>query len=62
MIRKTTVYAANEVLTKERMIEAPIKDDIQGDTIELADLYEGLETGRWIIVSGERTTCPIRAG
>jgi len=29
--------------------------DIRGDTIELQRLYDGLQSGRWIIVSGERT-------
>jgi hypothetical protein len=29
--------------------------DIQGDTIELQRLYDGLQSARWIIVSGERT-------
>lgn len=29
--------------------------DIQGDTIVLQQLYDGLQSGRWLIVSGERT-------
>ena len=29
--------------------------DIQGDSIELQQLYDGLQSGRWIVVSGERT-------
>lgn len=50
-IRRTNVYTQSEELT---LIDNPIEDDIGGDTIELSELYDGLESGRWIIVSGER--------
>lgn len=50
-IRRTNVYTQSEELT---LIDNPIEDDIGGDTIELNELYDGLESGRWIIVSGER--------
>ena len=36
----------------------PFDDDICGATIELQRLYPGLQTGRWIIVEGERTDIP----
>ena len=50
VIRETIVYAQSEQLT---LADEPIKD-VSGDKIELGALYEGLEAGRWIIVSGER--------
>ncbi|TFW31793.1 putative baseplate assembly protein [Massilia horti] len=51
-IRRTVVYAASEKL---ELAEMPIGDDICGSRIELAGLYDALEAGRWLIVSGERT-------
>ena len=33
----------------------PIDAEVQGDRIVLDGLYEGLESGRWIVVTGERT-------
>ena len=33
----------------------PLDRDVEGSTIELDGLYDGLESGRWIIVSGNRT-------
>lgn len=51
VIRETIVYTQSELLT---LADKPIADDISGDKIELGALYEGLEAGRWIIVSGER--------
>ncbi len=51
-IRQTTVYAQPEEL---ELAEEPLDRDVEGSTIELDSLYDGLESGRWIIVSGERT-------
>ncbi len=51
-IRQTVVYAQPEALD---LAEEPLDRDVAGSTIELAGLYDGLESGRWIIVSGERT-------
>lgn len=51
-IRKTAVFAQSELL---ELAEWPITDPICGAEIELDDLYDGLETGRWVILSGERT-------
>jgi hypothetical protein len=48
----TTVYAQSEQLA---LANEPIDNDIEGNTIELDDVYDGLVSGRWIIVSGERT-------
>ena len=55
----TVVYAQIEILS---LAEEPIDVDIEGDTIELDGVYDGLESGRWIIVSGERTDIPNVTG
>ena len=54
-IRRSAVYAQSEELT---LADAPIEDDIFGNTIELDDLYDGLKPGRWLIVSGKRSDIP----
>ncbi|NOZ51811.1 MAG: putative baseplate assembly protein [Gammaproteobacteria bacterium] len=66
-IRRTVIYGQGATLT---LAEAPIVDDVNanvrdkqftpmaGNEIELAELYDGFETGRWIIVSGERFDAP----
>jgi len=54
-IRQTAVYAQSEELT---LADAPIEDDVFGNTIELDDLYDGLKPGRWMIVSGNRSDVP----
>jgi predicted phage baseplate assembly protein len=55
-IRGITIYAQSEELTPAN---EPITDDIKTDasdpTIELDNLYDGLKSGRWLVVSGERT-------
>jgi hypothetical protein len=51
-IRETVVYAQPEELD---LAEEPLDRDVAGNTIELDGLYNGLESGRWIIVSGNRT-------
>jgi hypothetical protein len=58
-IRQTVVYAQSEEL---ELADAPIEDDIFGDTIELDDLYDGLEPGRWMIASGQRSDIPGTSG
>ena len=58
-IRKTTVFAQSEKL---ELAEEPIFDLVSGDQIELDGLYDGLETGRWLIVSGERSDVLDLAG
>jgi hypothetical protein len=55
----TVVYAQTEMLD---LAEEPIDVDIESDTIELDEAYDGLESGRWIIVSGERTDIPNVTG
>jgi hypothetical protein len=51
-VRRTIVYAQPEELV---LAEEPLDRDVEGSTIELGGLYDGLESGRWIIVSGNRT-------
>ncbi len=59
-LRSTTVYALSEGL---QLAEEPLADPIctsndpkdPNGWIELDDLYSGLQAGRWLIVSGERT-------
>ncbi|WP_445398230.1 putative baseplate assembly protein [Streptomyces sp. LE64] len=58
-IRRTTVYAGGEPLT---VATEPIPDDVAGSTVELAELYDGLEPGRWVVVAGERTDIPDTPG
>lgn len=53
-LRSTTVYAQSEEL---ELAEKPVDESVCGGTeqlLELDGVYEGLESGRWIIVSGER--------
>lgn len=55
IIRRTVVFAQSEKL---ELAEEPIKESICGgadDPIVLDGVYSELESGRWVIVSGERT-------
>ncbi|MFD7438879.1 putative baseplate assembly protein [Streptomyces sp. NPDC059861] len=54
-IRDTTVHAAGEPL---RLADEPLGEDVHGDEIELAELYDGLRPGRTLMVSGERSDVP----
>jgi predicted phage baseplate assembly protein len=58
-LQATVVYAQTELLP---LAEEPLDADVAGDTIELDGAYDGLESGRWIIVSGERTDIPNVTG
>jgi predicted phage baseplate assembly protein len=58
-IRNTMVYTQSEPLA---LAQEPLSHDVAGSQIELDGLYEGLEAGRWLIVSGERTDIPGTAG
>ncbi|MFD7247283.1 putative baseplate assembly protein [Streptomyces massasporeus] len=58
-IRDTTVHAAGEPL---RLADEPLGEDVHGNEIELAELYEGLRPGRTLVVSGERSDVPGVAG
>lgn len=59
VLRGATVYAQAEELT---LAEEPLDRDVEGSTIELDGLYDGLESGRWIIVSGNRTDITDQSG
>ncbi|HWT06560.1 MAG TPA: putative baseplate assembly protein, partial [Xanthomonadales bacterium] len=52
VLRTTIVYAQSEALT---LVPEPLDTDVGGDSIDLANVYDGLQPGRWIIVSGTRT-------
>jgi predicted phage baseplate assembly protein len=59
-VRGTVVYAQSEAL---KLAESPIADVVgvgssEPNKIELDGLYDGLESGRWVIVSGERADIP----
>jgi predicted phage baseplate assembly protein len=51
-VRGTSVFAASELL---ELAEEPIETPVSGNELELDGLYDGLESGRWLILSGERT-------
>jgi hypothetical protein len=51
LIRSTIVSAQSELLA---LAEEPIEVPVCEDRIELGALYDGLQSGRWIIFSGER--------
>ncbi|BAZ11847.1 hypothetical protein NIES4071_36730 [Calothrix sp. NIES-4071] len=55
VIRQTTVYAQSEELKLAEEVINPTEEPIKGNEVELSQLYEGLQPGRWLIVSGERT-------
>ena len=61
-IRRTVVYAQSEELTLAEEPIDPLLEPVEGHEIELADLYDGLEIGRWLIVSGERADLPGTSG
>ncbi|OKK03509.1 peptidoglycan-binding lysin domain protein [Streptomyces sp. CB03234] len=58
-IRDATVHAGGEAL---RLADEPLGEDVHGNEIELAELYDGLRPGRRLVVSGERTDIPGTAG
>ena len=51
LLRGTRVYTQSELLP---LAEMPISDPVCAAEIELDGLYDGLEAGRWAILSGER--------
>jgi hypothetical protein len=59
LIRKTVVYAQSEEL---ELAQEPINYDVCGGEAELGALYDGLQPGRWVIVSGERADIPGTSG
>lgn len=59
LMRGITVYAQSEKLP---LAQVPLTDDIAGQDVELDDLYDGLQSGRWMVISGERTDIPNITG
>jgi len=59
LLRETVVYAQLEPLA---LTDEPLDTDVEGDSIDLGDVYDGLKAGRWIVVSGTRTDIPGAAG
>jgi hypothetical protein len=51
-LSQTRVYAQSEALP---LAEEPLSNPICDQEIELDGLYDGLEAGRWLIISGERS-------
>ncbi|MGW3737279.1 putative baseplate assembly protein [Streptomyces sp. NPDC005148] len=58
-VRDATVHAGGEAL---RPADEPLGEDVHGNQLELAELYDGLRPGRHLVVSGERTDIPDTAG
>ncbi|MER5982985.1 putative baseplate assembly protein [Streptomyces sp. NPDC001787] len=58
-IRDTAVHAGGQPL---RLAEEPLGEDVHGNELELAELYDGLRPGRQLIVSGERADVPAVPG
>ncbi|MFF0287946.1 putative baseplate assembly protein [Streptomyces sp. NPDC005262] len=58
-IRDATVHAGGEAL---RPADEPLPEEVHGNELELAELYDGLRPGRHLVVSGERTDIPGTAG
>jgi hypothetical protein len=50
-VRNTRVFTGSELL---ELAEVPVTTPVAGAEIELDQLYEDLEPGRWLIVTGER--------
>jgi hypothetical protein len=54
---RNTLYSVQSVAVK--IASEPIMDDVGGSTVMLDSLQEGLQSGRWIIVAGERTDIKV---
>ena len=58
-LRNVTVYGQND---PQALVEDPITDPVGDAEIELQGLYDGLESGRWLFVTGERHDLPFTSG
>lgn len=54
-IRKVVVYAQSERL---ELAEEPNTDAVEDDVVELDTAHDGLEPGRWVLITGERVDIP----
>jgi hypothetical protein len=54
-LRGVTIYAQSTPRDLAEEPIDPVKEAVCGDEIELDGLYDGLQSGRWVIVTGERT-------
>ncbi|OLE14159.1 MAG: putative baseplate assembly protein, partial [Cyanobacteria bacterium 13_1_40CM_2_61_4] len=61
-IRDTSVYAATDPLDLADESIDPAEEPVAGDRIDLDRLYDGLQSGRWLIVHGERLDIPGATG
>ena len=59
LLRETAIYAQSEAMD---LAEEPLDRDVEGGSIELDGLYDGLEPGKWLIVAGKRTDVPNVTG
>ncbi len=59
VLRTTVVWAQSDALT---LADEPMSATVSGDSIELAALHQELESGRWVILGGERADIPGVAG
>ncbi|WP_144109688.1 putative baseplate assembly protein [Paraburkholderia sp. BCC1886] len=59
VVRGSEVFAQSEPLD---LADAPVSTPIEGPSIELDDLHDGLTPGQWLIVSGERLDVPDTRG
>jgi hypothetical protein len=58
-VRKTTVYAESEQLELADETIDPVREDVCKTRVELGVLVAGLEAGRWMIITGERTDITV---
>lgn len=54
-LRNTLVYAGSEPLA---LIDEIIDEEVSGDTVELEGLFGELKSGKWVVVTGERSDIP----
>lgn len=60
VVRGTAVFAHSELLELAEAPIDPVLEPVAGDTVELATLVDGLEPGRWLTITGERTDLVVR--
>jgi hypothetical protein len=59
VLRGTVVYAQSEPLV---LTDEPLDTDVEGGSIDLANVYDGILPGRFLMVSGVRTDIPNVSG